>query len=72
MAGKHAAPKPHHGRRALAVLACSSALALGSVGIASADPAFGPGNKGGGEGNSGPQVGKCHPPGQTVDTPGCK
>lgn len=37
-----------------------------------ADPAFGPGNKGGGEGNSGPQVGKCHPPGQTVDTPGCK
>jgi hypothetical protein len=37
-----------------------------------ADPAFGPGNKGGGQGNSGPQVGKCHPPGQTTDTPGCK
>jgi hypothetical protein len=37
-----------------------------------ADPAFGPGNKGGGEGNSGPQGAKCHPPGQTTDTPGCK
>jgi hypothetical protein len=36
------------------------------------DPAFGPGNNGGGQGNSGPQVGKCHPPGQTTDTPGCK
>ena len=37
-----------------------------------ADPAFGPGNKGGGEGNSGPSTGKCHPPGQTTFTPGCK
>ena len=36
------------------------------------DPAFGPGNNGGGAGNSGPSVGKCHPPGQTTDTPGCK
>jgi hypothetical protein len=40
--------------------------------VAFADPAFGPGNSGGGEGNSGPQVGKCHPPGQTTTTPGCK
>lgn len=37
-----------------------------------ADPAFGPGNNGGGVGNSGPQTGKCHPPGQTTTTPGCK
>ena len=37
-----------------------------------ADPSFGPGNKGGGQGNSGPSVGKCHPPGQTTFTPGCK
>jgi Spy/CpxP family protein refolding chaperone len=53
---------------ALSVLA----LSITAAPIASADPAFGPGNKGGGEGNSGPQVGKCHPPGQTTGTPGCK
>jgi hypothetical protein len=53
---------------ALSVLA----LSITATPIASADPAFGPGNKGGGEGNSGPHVGKCHPPGQTTDTPGCK
>jgi len=46
-------------------LALTAAPALG-------DPAFGPGNQGGGQGNSGPQVGKCHAPGQTTDTPGCK
>src|SRR5215217_4563666 len=34
-------------------LALTAAPALG-------DPAFGPGNQGGGQGNSGPQVGKCH------------
>ena len=45
---------------------------LGTAAPAFADPAFGPGNKGGGEGNSGPQDAKCHPPGQTTDTPGCK
>jgi hypothetical protein len=49
-------------------LAGTSAIVPASL----ADPAFGPGNKGGGVGNSGPQVGKCHPPGQTTTTPGCK
>lgn len=50
-----------------------SVAALGLVASpAFANPAFGPGNQGGGVGNSGPQVGKCHPPGQTVDVPGCK
>ena len=48
-----------------------SALAM-TASPALGDPAFGPGNKGGGNGNSGPQVGKCHPPGQTTNTPGCK
>ena len=58
-------------RRATAVgLIAGGLLALSTP--AFADPAFGPGNKGGGVGNSGPQVGKCHPPGQTTDTPGCK
>jgi hypothetical protein len=43
-----------------------SVLALSiTAAPAVADPAFGPGCEGGGEGNSGPQVGKCHPPGQT-------
>lgn len=52
-------------RKIIACLAAIAALSLGSV-PAYADPAFGPGN-GGGTGNS-----KCHPPGQTVDVPGCK
>jgi Spy/CpxP family protein refolding chaperone len=60
-------------RRATAVLATLALAATSVVVPASlADPAFGPGNKGGGQGNSGPQVGKCHPPGQTTTTPGCK
>ena len=58
-------------RKSLAVALSVSALAL-TAAPAFGDPAFGPGNKGGGQGNSGPQVGKCHPPGQTTDTPGCK
>ena len=49
-------------------LAATSVMAPASLG----DPSFGPGNKGGGEGNSGPQGAKCHPPGQTTTTPGCK
>jgi hypothetical protein len=56
------------GLLAVLALAATSALAPASMG----DPAFGPGNKGGGEGNSGPQGAKCHPPGQTTTTPGCK
>ncbi len=58
-------------RKSAAILA-SGALLLAMAVPASADPAFGPGHKGGGEGNSGPQVGKCHPPGQTNDRPECK
>ena len=60
-------------RRAAGTLA-ALALAATSVVVPTslADPAFGPGNKGGGEGNSGPQGAKCHPPGQTTFTPGCK
>jgi hypothetical protein len=53
---------------AFTTLAVLGALAPAAM----ADPAFGPGNNGGGAGNSGPQDGKCHPPGQTTTTPGCK
>ena len=60
-------------RRAAGTLAFLALCATSVVVPASlADPAFGPGNNGGGAGNSGPSVGKCHPPGQTVETPGCK
>jgi hypothetical protein len=60
-------------RRRMMALVVSTMLMVGMIaGPAAADPAFGPGNKGGGEGNSAPQDGKCHPPGQTTDTPGCK
>ena len=58
-------------RRTLAGILSVPALAL-AASPAVADPAFGPGNKGGGTGNSGPSTGKCHPPGQTTTTPGCK
>ena len=34
-----------------------------------ADPDFGPGNSSKGPNDGGA---KCHPPGQTVNTPGCK
>jgi hypothetical protein len=50
----------------------TAALLIGGTSLAAADPAFGPGNQGGGVGNSQPDDGKCHPPGQTVDVPGCK
>ena len=60
-------------RRSAATLAALAMCATSVMAPASlADPAFGPGNKGGGEGNSGPQGAKCHPPGQTTLTPGCK
>ena len=59
-------------RISLLVAALMLALSMSLGGVAFADPAFGPGNKGGGEGNSGPQGAKCHPPGQTTTTPGCK
>ena len=60
-----------HRRKTIATGFAVLALAMVAP-PAFADPAFGPGNKGGGQGNSGPQVGKCHPPGQTTATPGCK
>jgi hypothetical protein len=59
--------------RTTALLAAIAVCATTAVVPASlADPAFGPGNNGGGGGNSAPSVGKCHPPGQTTTTPGCK
>ena len=58
-------------RKTVAMVLTVSALGM-TAAPALGDPAFGPGNKGGGQGNSGPQVGKCHPPGQTTTTPGCK
>lgn len=58
-------------RKILVLLATLGALTLGAS-PAYADPAFGPGNNGGGAGNSQPDDGKCHPPGQTEDVPGCK
>lgn len=53
-------------RKRIATIAIGALLSLLALqGVAAADPAFGPGN--------GQQNGdKCHPPGQTVDVPGCK
>jgi hypothetical protein len=62
-------------RKIIATITIAAALTLTGAATASADPAFGPGNNGGGQGNStptGPADPKCHPPGQTVDVPGCK
>jgi hypothetical protein len=50
----------------------SLALAVGALAIpatAFADPDFGPGNSSKGPNDGGA---KCHPPGQTVNEPGCK
>ena len=59
-------------RRAIVAIT-AAVLSLGVAAPAAyADPAFGPGNNGGGQGNSGPQGAKCHPPGQTTTEPGCK
>ena len=58
-------------KKMLAGILSIAALSI-TAAPAFADPAFGPGNKGGGEGNAGPQGAKCHPPGQTTTTPGCK
>lgn len=62
-------------RKTIVAAILAAALAVAGAGAAGADPAFGPGNAGGGEGNSsptGPADPKCHPPGQTVEVPGCK
>jgi len=52
------------------------AVALTTLGVlgalapaALADPSFGPGSSGGGPNDANA---KCHPPGQTTTTPGCK
>ena len=50
------------------VLASMFALSATAPG-ALADPDFGPGNSSKGPNDGGA---KCHPPGQTVNTPGCK
>jgi hypothetical protein len=56
-------------KRTIALLV-STLLTLGLMaGPAAADPEFGPGSSGGGPNAANA---KCHPPGQTVDTPGCK
>jgi hypothetical protein len=57
-------------KHALTKMAILAMLVAGTIGMAAlafgfADK-FGPGNGGGGG------VQKCHPPGQTTDTPGCK
>jgi hypothetical protein len=51
----------------MAALAMAVTMSLGTVAFAA--PSFGPGSSGGG-----PHAGnaKCHPPGQTTTTPGCK
>jgi hypothetical protein len=56
-------------KRKLAVTLLATAFGVASAAPAFADPSFGPGNSGGG-----PKAGnaKCHPPGQTTTTPGCK
>lgn len=59
-------------KRKITLAVLLGVLSLGSASLAAADPAFGPGNEGGGVGNSQPDDGKCHPPGQTVEVPGCK
>jgi hypothetical protein len=50
---------------AFATLGVLGALAPAAL----ADPDFGPGNSSKGPNDGGA---KCHPPGQTVNTPGCK
>jgi hypothetical protein len=55
-------------RRKLTAITLATFFALGT-GTAFADPDFGPGNSSKGPNDPGA---KCHPPGQTTDTPGCK
>jgi hypothetical protein len=56
-------------RKKIAAVLLAGAFALSMPAAAAADPDFGPGNS-----SKGPHDGgaKCHPPGQTVDEPGCK
>ena len=57
-------------RKRIIALLVSTLLTLGLLaGPGAADPQFGPGNAGGGPHDA---QSKCHPPGQTETTPGCK
>jgi len=55
-------------RKALAAILAVAAISI-SAAPAFADQDFGPGNSSKGPQDAGA---KCHPPGQTVDEPGCK
>ena len=56
-------------RISLLLAALMLALSMSFSGVAFADPDFGPGNSSKGPNDGGA---KCHPPGQTVNEPGCK
>jgi hypothetical protein len=57
-------------RKKITAILLGGAFALSlAAAPAIADPDFGPGNSSKGPNDGGA---KCHPPGQTVDTPGCK
>ena len=56
-------------RRKMTAVLLASAFALSATAPAFAAPDFGPGNSSKGPNDGGA---KCHPPGQTVNTPGCK
>jgi Spy/CpxP family protein refolding chaperone len=62
-------------RKRLTTTFVAAVLLLGPfAGSAAADPSFGPG-AGQGQGNNEPHENagtKCHPPGQTADSPECK
>jgi TolA-binding protein len=55
-------------RKVIAVL-FASLMAIATAAPAFAAPSFGPGSSGGGPNDANA---KCHPPGQTTETPGCK
>lgn len=58
-------------RKRIAYASCVLALTITAAAPAGAlaDPDFGPGSSSKGPQDAGA---KCHPPGQTVDEPGCK
>jgi hypothetical protein len=56
-------------KKALAATLIAGGLVVGGAGPVLADPDFGPGNSQKGPNDPGA---KCHPPGQTVNEPGCK
>ena len=56
-------------KRKLLVALTTLAFSVGATATAFADPDFGPVNRKTGPNDPGA---KCHPPGQTVNEPGCK